>query len=97
VNGNAPSAVNSRLATARTARRHADGGGQSGAFLALWFNAPESDLLALWHDSYLWHVIRFSFWQAFLSALLSVPAIFLPARFIGGVFRADRRCCACAP
>ncbi len=49
-----------------------------GAFLALWFNAPESDLLALWHDSYLWHVIRFSFWQAFLSALLSViPAIFL--------------------
>ena len=23
-----------------------------GAFLALWFNAPESDLLALWHDSY---------------------------------------------
>ncbi len=49
-----------------------------GAFLALWFNAPESDLLALWHDSYLWHVIRFSFWQAFLSALLStLPAIFL--------------------
>lgn len=49
-----------------------------GAFLALWFNAPESDLLALWHDSYLWHVIRFSFWQAFLSALLStIPAIFL--------------------
>lgn len=49
-----------------------------GAFLALWFNAPESDLLSLWHDSYLWHVIRFSFWQAFLSALLSViPAIFL--------------------
>ncbi|MDK5706647.1 ABC transporter permease subunit, partial [Serratia nevei] len=28
--------------------------------------------------SYLWHVIRFSFWQAFLSALLSaIPAIFL--------------------
>ncbi|EGO3855222.1 ABC transporter permease subunit, partial [Escherichia coli] len=27
---------------------------------------------------YLWHVVRFSFWQAFLSALLSViPAIFL--------------------
>ena len=49
-----------------------------GAFLALWLNAPESDVLTLWHDSYLWHVIRFSFWQAFLSALLSVfPAIFL--------------------
>ncbi|MDR9889334.1 thiamine/thiamine pyrophosphate ABC transporter permease ThiP [Pseudenterobacter timonensis] len=49
-----------------------------GAFCALWLNAPGSDLLALWHDSYLWHVVRFSFWQAFLSALLSVvPAIFL--------------------
>ena len=49
-----------------------------GAFLALWSHAPESDLRALWHDSYLWHVIRFSFWQAFLSALLSVfPAILL--------------------
>lgn len=78
MNGNAPSAVDSRLVNPRSARRPADGGGQPGAFLALWFNAPESDLLALWHDSYLWHVIRFSFWQAFLSALLSViPAIFL--------------------
>lgn len=49
-----------------------------GAFLALWLNAPESDVLSLWNDSYLWHVVRFSFWQAFLSALLSVtPAIFL--------------------
>ncbi|HCH40879.1 MAG TPA: thiamine/thiamine pyrophosphate ABC transporter permease ThiP, partial [Enterobacter sp.] len=49
-----------------------------GAFLALWFNAPATDVAALLHDSYLWHVIRFSFWQAFLSALLSVvPAIFL--------------------
>ncbi|MGG5835707.1 thiamine/thiamine pyrophosphate ABC transporter permease ThiP, partial [Huaxiibacter chinensis] len=49
-----------------------------GAFLALWFNAPESDVFALWHDSYLWHVVRFSFWQAFLSAVLSVvPALFL--------------------
>lgn len=50
----------------------------AGAFLALGLNAPESNFLALWHDSYLWHVVRFSFWQAFLSALLSVvPAIFL--------------------
>ena len=49
-----------------------------GAFLALWFNAPATDVKALLHDSYLWHVIRFSFCQAFLSALLSVvPAIFL--------------------
>ncbi|MGY5958488.1 thiamine/thiamine pyrophosphate ABC transporter permease ThiP [Kosakonia sp. BK9b] len=48
------------------------------AFLALWQNAPTTALSAFWQDSYLWHVVRFSFWQAFLSALLSVvPAIFL--------------------
>ncbi|VYU29089.1 thiamine/thiamine pyrophosphate ABC transporter permease ThiP [Metakosakonia massiliensis] len=48
------------------------------AFFALWRYAPESALSTLWQDSYLWHVVRFSFWQAFLSALLSVgPAIFL--------------------
>ena len=52
------------------------------AFLALWQNAPAADLAALLHDSYLWHVVRFSFWQAFLSALLSVaPAIFLARAF----------------
>ncbi|PRD13374.1 thiamine/thiamine pyrophosphate ABC transporter permease ThiP [Pantoea coffeiphila] len=46
------------------------------AFLSLWFNAPESDWRSLISDSYLWHVLRFSFWQALLSALLSVlPAI----------------------
>lgn len=46
------------------------------AFLALWWNAPQGDWVAIWQDSYLWHVVRFSFWQAFLSALLSVvPAI----------------------
>jgi len=49
-----------------------------GAFLSLWFSAPDADVSALWHDSYLWHVVRFSFWQAFLSALLSVaPAVLL--------------------
>ncbi|PHM39887.1 binding-protein-dependent transport system inner membrane protein [Xenorhabdus mauleonii] len=48
------------------------------AFGVLWLNAPDSDLLEFLHDSYLWHVIRFTFWQAFLSAVLSViPAIFL--------------------
>jgi len=48
------------------------------AFLALWQNAPTGELSAFWQDSYLWHVVRFSIWQAFLSALLSVvPAIFL--------------------
>ncbi len=48
------------------------------AVLALWWSAPAIDLAQIWHDSYLWHVVRFSFWQAFLSALFSVlPAIFL--------------------
>lgn len=48
------------------------------AFSALWFHAPQTDVLTVLNDSYLWHVVRFSFWQAFLSALLSVlPAIFL--------------------
>ncbi|CNH83323.1 thiamine/thiamine pyrophosphate ABC transporter permease ThiP [Yersinia pekkanenii] len=48
------------------------------AFSALWRHAPAADWQSIWHDSYLWHVIRFTFWQAFLSALLSVtPAIFL--------------------
>ncbi|EFV1009757.1 thiamine/thiamine pyrophosphate ABC transporter permease ThiP [Salmonella enterica subsp. enterica serovar 4,[5],12:i:-] len=48
------------------------------AFLALWLNAPSGAWSTIWRDSYLWHVVRFSFWQAFLSAVLSVvPAIFL--------------------
>ncbi|MFM1301178.1 thiamine/thiamine pyrophosphate ABC transporter permease ThiP [Yersinia enterocolitica] len=47
-------------------------------FTAIWRHAPDTDWQSIWHDSYLWHVIRFTFWQAFLSALLSViPAIFL--------------------
>lgn len=47
------------------------------AFTAIWRHAPDTDWQSIWHDSYLWHVIRFTFWQAFLSALLSViPAIF---------------------
>jgi len=46
------------------------------AFAALWFNAPQTDWRAIAQDSYLWHVLGFSFWQALLSALLSVlPAI----------------------
>lgn len=48
------------------------------AMLALLLNAPASDWGDFLQDSYLWHVVRFSFWQALLSALLSVfPAIFL--------------------
>lgn len=51
------------------------------AFLALGSllrHAPAVELKSVWQDSYLWHVIRFTFWQALLSALCSVlPAILL--------------------
>lgn len=59
------------------------------AFSSLWRHAPESDWQSLWQDDYLWHVVRFTFWQAFLSAICSVfPAILLARalfrrRFIG--------------
>jgi ABC-type Fe3+ transport system permease subunit len=80
MHGNAPSAANLRLA-----------GSRSAAALMVAVASPRfsrsgktrpADLAALLHDSYLWHVVRFSFWQAFLSALLSVaPAIFLARAF----------------
>ncbi|WP_413731281.1 thiamine/thiamine pyrophosphate ABC transporter permease ThiP [Sodalis sp. RH20] len=45
---------------------------------ALWLNAPTLQWRDVLSDSYLWHVLRFTFWQALLSALLSVlPAVFL--------------------
>jgi thiamine transport system permease protein len=45
---------------------------------SLWRHAPQISGASLWHDPYLWHVIRFTFWQALLSALCSVlPAILL--------------------
>lgn len=48
------------------------------AFGSLLRHAPHSDALSLWQDDYLWHVVRFTFWQALLSALISVlPAILL--------------------
>ncbi|WP_345830479.1 thiamine/thiamine pyrophosphate ABC transporter permease ThiP [Erwinia sp. HDF1-3R] len=46
------------------------------AFTALWQNAPAINWRDIWDDDYLWHVLRFSFGQALLSAALSViPAI----------------------
>lgn len=46
------------------------------AFAALWWQSPVINSAALLQDSYLWHVVRFSFLQALLSALLSVlPAL----------------------
>ncbi|MFB6435112.1 MAG: thiamine/thiamine pyrophosphate ABC transporter permease ThiP [Candidatus Malihini olakiniferum] len=48
------------------------------AFGALWREAPNTQWQALLGDSYVWYVVRFTFWQAFLSAALStLPAIFL--------------------
>jgi thiamine transport system permease protein len=45
---------------------------------SLWRHAPQISGASLWQDPYLWHVIRFTFWQALLSALCSVlPAILL--------------------
>lgn len=52
------------------------------SFGALWLFAPEISLDEIISDSYLWHVIGFTFWQAFLSAIFSViPAIFLARAF----------------
>lgn len=48
------------------------------AFSSLWFAAPDTDWRSVLQDSYLQHVIAFSFGQALLSALLSLlPAIAL--------------------
>ncbi|NLS43703.1 thiamine/thiamine pyrophosphate ABC transporter permease ThiP [BEV proteobacterium] len=48
------------------------------AFGALWHQAPVTPWQTLWGDSYVWYVVRFTFWQALLSALLStLPAIVL--------------------
>jgi thiamine transport system permease protein len=67
------------------------------AFLALWFSAPETSWNALIRDSYLWHVVRFSFWQAFLSALFRCYRRYSsPAPCTGGASPAARCCCAFA-
>ncbi|MBW3697458.1 thiamine/thiamine pyrophosphate ABC transporter permease ThiP [Vibrio sp. T187] len=39
---------------------------------ALLSNAPSLDISQVWSDPYYWHVTKFSFYQAFLSTLLSV-------------------------
>lgn len=76
--GNAPSAADRRQPVAGRTGRHAADPVALLAFGALWLQAPENQWRTLWRDSYLWHVIRFTFWQAFLSALLStLPAVFL--------------------
>ncbi|MGK4720462.1 thiamine/thiamine pyrophosphate ABC transporter permease ThiP, partial [Salmonella enterica] len=48
------------------------------ACLALWLNATAGARSTIWRASYLWHVVRFYFCQAFLSAVLCVvPSVFL--------------------
>ncbi|EKT58198.1 thiamine/thiamine pyrophosphate ABC transporter permease ThiP [Providencia burhodogranariea] len=48
------------------------------AFGALSLFSPSISIGEVFNDGYLWHVIGFTFWQAFLSALFSVlPAILL--------------------
>ena len=59
------------------------------AFGALWCFSPSISLTEILGDRYLWHIIGFTFYQALLSALLSVgPAILLARalyrrRFVG--------------
>ncbi len=44
----------------------------------LWQQGKDNNWPGIWHDRYLWQIIRFTFWQALLSTLLSVlPAILL--------------------
>ena len=66
------------------------------AFLALWWNAPQGNWVAVWQDSYLWHVVRFSFWQAFLSGALSVVPRYSSPAPSAGAFPVGWRCCVCA-
>ncbi|WP_319536084.1 thiamine/thiamine pyrophosphate ABC transporter permease ThiP [uncultured Vibrio sp.] len=42
------------------------------ALSALAFHAPSLDVSLIWHDPYYQHVTKFSFYQAFLSTLISV-------------------------
>ncbi|MBF4190055.1 hypothetical protein ISX56_26965, partial [Serratia ureilytica] len=65
---------------------------------SLWRHSPDSGWRGLWQDSYLWHVVRFTFLQALLSALISVlPAILLARALYRRRFPAGSCCCDCAP
>lgn len=56
------------------------------AFVSLWLYAPADNLSSLLRDDYLWHVVRFTFWQALLSAVIAIfPAIFIA----GALFRRE--------
>ncbi|AEW44308.1 thiamine transporter membrane protein [Serratia symbiotica str. 'Cinara cedri'] len=50
------------------------------ALSSLLYYAPKNDWCHLWQDHYLWHVVRFTFWQALLSTILSVLPATLLAR-----------------
>lgn len=48
------------------------------ALLSLLWQAPQQSGPMVLHDPYVWYLLRFTFWQATLSVLLSVlPALFL--------------------
>lgn len=66
------------------------------AFLALWWNAPQGDWVAVWQDSYLWHVVRPSGRRFSRRCSLSYPQYSSPAPSIAGAFLGDRCCCVCA-
>lgn len=67
------------------------------AFLALWLEAPQAPWQTILSDSYLWHVVRFSFWQAFCRRYFRWCRRYsLPAPCIAAAFRGARCCCACA-
>ncbi|UDG81224.1 hypothetical protein GFV14_00757 [Candidatus Hartigia pinicola] len=47
-------------------------------FFSLWFFSPKLSINEIFSDIYIWHVINFTFFQAFLSAFFSIfSAIFL--------------------
>ncbi len=52
------------------------------AFGSLLLFSPQLNFQQILEDSYLWHVIGFTFWQAFLSAVFSVVPAILLARAI---------------
>ncbi len=66
------------------------------AFLALWWNAPQDDWGRVWQDSYLWHVVRFSFWQAFFYCAALCRTRDIPRPRTRRAFRGGWRCCVCA-
>ncbi len=95
-NGNARQPLIPRLVNSRCKRRHA---GDSGCAVT----APSrpvveraGDWSAVWQDGSCGMWCASPFWQAFLSALLSVVPADVATRSIAGASRVGWRCCVCA-